>query len=283
MSNQNTTPDTSTYVLGRGKVYFSELLPNGLPAGYRFVGNVPEITAAVDSENYEHFRSTQGLRVKDLDIIIQQSINWTATLENMDKDNLALFFSAEKDSAYANPAIAGFSGVAVVTAGKMESAATGGLWYQLMNTDGEIAVDIDATKLSLASTNATPVALVKDTDYILDAVTGKVFFLDSSAVQTIITNGEGVSATLTADATAKAITKHGSGSKGETNVAVKFELINAQTDDVEIIFDLHKAGVTANGDANFISDEVAQLPLTLAVEANDAFPEPMSYYDLRVA
>lgn len=281
MSQQNTTPDTSTYVLGRGKMYFSEIGTDGLPVGYRFVGNVPEVTATVESENYEHFRSTQGLRTKDLDIIIQQSINWTAALENMNKENLAIFFSAEADSTFANPSIAGFAGATVVADGKMESAATGGLWYQIMNSDGEWASDITGTDLTLESTNATPVTLVEDTDYILDTVTGKVFFLDSSAVQTIITNSEGVTADLAANAGAGVVAKYGAGASGETNLAIRFELINAQTDAVEIAFDLHKAGVTSNGDAGFISDEVAQLPLTISVEANDAFTNPMDYYDYR--
>jgi hypothetical protein len=112
MSQQNTTPDTSTYVLGRGKMYFSDIsATTGKPLAWRFVGNVPEVTATVESENYEHFRSTQGLRVKDLDIILQQSINWTAALENMDKENIKIFFSAEEDSTFVNPAITGFTGV----------------------------------------------------------------------------------------------------------------------------------------------------------------------------
>src|SRR6056297_2886203 len=155
MSQQNRTPETSTYVLGRGRMYFSALNTDGTPAGYRFVGNVPEVTATVDSENYEHFRSTQGLRTKDLDIIIQQSLNWTAALENMNKENLAIFFSAEEDSTFANPTIAGFSGVTLVADGNMESAATGGLWYQLVNADGEIATDIDTDDLTLSSTNVS--------------------------------------------------------------------------------------------------------------------------------
>jgi len=262
-------------------MYFSALNTDGTPAGYRFVGNVPEVTATVDSENYEHFRSTQGLRTKDLDIIIQQSLNWTAALENMNKENLAIFFSAEEDSTFANPTIAGFSGVTLVADGNMESAATGGLWYQLVNADGEIATDIDTDDLTLSSTNVSPVELTLDTDYKVDTVTGKVFFLDTTPIQTIISGDEGVTATLAANATAGAVTKYGSGTKGETNVAIQFELINAQTDAVEVIFDLHKATVTANGDAGFISDEVAQLPVTIGVEANDAFDNPMDYYDLR--
>ena len=106
MGAANTTPDTSTYVLGRGKMSFAEIQADGTPTGgYRFVGNCPEVTATVESENYEHFNSTKGLRTKDLDIIIQQSINWTAALENMNKDNLGIFFSAEEDTTFVNPAI----------------------------------------------------------------------------------------------------------------------------------------------------------------------------------
>lgn len=282
MGAQNTTPDTSTYVLGRGKMYFSEILTDGTPAGYRFVGNCPEVTATVESENYEHFRSTQGLRVKDLDIIIQQSINWTAALENMNKDNLGIFFSATEDTSFVNPAITGFAGTTLVADGEMVSAATGGLWYQLYDANTEPATGITAVNaIDLESTNATPVTLTENTDYIVDAETGRVFFLDTSPIQTIITNGEGVTATITADAAAATAAKLGAGSKGETNVAIRFELINAQTDAVELIFFLHKAGVTSNGDAGFISDEVAQLPVSIAVEANDAFDDPMDVIDLR--
>lgn len=283
MSQKNTTPDTSTYVLGRGKLYFAEIDgTTGMPLGYRFVGNVPEVTATVESENYEHFRSTQGLRTKDLDIIIQQSVNWTAALENMDKENMALFFSAEEDLTFVNPAITGFSTQILVIDGALESEATGGKWYQILDATGQLATGITATNnIDLASTNGTPVTLTEDTDYIVDAPTGKVFFLDTSPIQTIISGSEGVTATLTADAAAEATAKLGAGSKGETNVAIKFELINAQTDKIEMIFELHKAGVTSNGDAAFISDEVAQLPISIAVEQNDAFDDPMTIYDRR--
>lgn len=281
MSQQNTTPETSTYVLGRGKLFFSNIGTDGMPTGFRFVGNCPEVTASLESENYEHFRSTNGLKQKDLDIITQQAIKWTATLENMDKDNLGIFFAADQDLSFVNPAITGFSGITLVPAGFMVSAATGGRWYQIVDATGQACIGALAAKIALASTNATPASLVKDTDYILDVETGRVFFLDSAKVQTIITNAEGVKATVTADAGAKVTAKLGAGTKGETNVAIRFELINAQTDAVEMIFELHKAGVTPNGDVNFISDEVAQLPLTIAVEQNDAFDNPMDIYDLR--
>ena len=282
MSQQNTTPDTSTYVLGRGKMYFAAIGADNMPLGYRFVGNCPEVTATVESENYEHFRSTQGLRTKDLDIIIQQSVNWTASLENMDKENIALFFSAAEDTTFVNPAITGFADLTLVADGEMVSAATGGLWYQLLDATGQLATGITAVNnIELKSTNGTPVTLTEDTDYIVDAATGKVFFLDTSPIQTIISGSEGVTATLTADAAAEATAKLGAGSQGETNVAIKFELINAQTDSVEMIFELHKAGVTSNGDAGFISDEVAQLPISIAVEQNDAFDNPMTIYDRR--
>lgn len=283
MSQRNTTPDTTSYVLGRGKMYFASILSNGKPSGYRFVGNVPEVTATVESENYEHFRSTQGLRTKDLDIIISQAVNWTASLENMDKENLALFFSAEVDSGYTNPAIAGFTAQTLVADGYLEHAgsASGGLWYQILNASGMPCVDIDSSKLTVTSTESSPVTLVKDTDFELDAVTGKIFFLNTAKTQAIVSANKGVTAALTADAGALAAKRYEAGNKGETNVAIMYEVINAQTDAVELVFYLHKAGVTANGDANFISDEIATLPISIAVEQNDAYDAPMSYVDLR--
>lgn len=281
MSQANTTPDTATYVVGRGKMYFAEILADGSPDIYRFVGNCPEVTATVESENLEHYRSTEGLRIKDLDIILQTSINWTAILENMDNENLEIFFAAEQDTTYTNPAITGFTGVTLVPDGNMKSAATGGGWYQIVDASGEVVAGIDKSNLTLESTNATPVTLVEGTDYVVMEDVGMVYFNDTTAIQTVISNDEGVTADLSADAGATALKKYGAGSSGETNVAIKFDLINAQTDAVEVSFFLHKAGVTPNGDAGFISDEVAQLPISIAVEANDAYDNVMDFIDHR--
>lgn len=281
MSQLNTNPDTSTYIVGRGKMYFADIQADGTPGVYRFVGNCPEVTATVESETYEHFRSTQGLRIKDLDIVLQTSINWTASLENMDKENMSIFFSATEDSVYANPAITGFTGATLVADGAMKSAATGGGWYQLVDGSGEIVAGIDKANLTLESTNGTPVTLTDVTDYVVMEDTGMVYFNDTAPIQTIISGAEGVTADLAADAGAAVLAKLGAGSAGETNVAIKFDLINAQTDAVEVSYFLHKAGVTANGDAGFISDEVAQLPISIGVEANDSYDNVMDIIDHR--
>jgi hypothetical protein len=281
MSQLNTNPDTSTYIVGRGKMYFADILADNTPGVYRFVGNCPEVTATVESETYEHFRSTQGLRIKDLDIVLQTSINWSAALENMDEENLQIFFAASVDALYSNPAITGFTDATLVADGDMKSAATGGGWYQIVDADGEPVAGIDKANLTLSSTNGTPVVLTDVTDYVTMEDTGMVYFNDTVPIQTIISGSEGVTATMAADAGASVLTKLGAGSAGETNVAIKFDLINAQTDAVEVSFFLHKAGVTANGDAGFISDEVAQLPITIAVEANDGYDNVMDIIDHR--
>ena len=105
--------------------------------------------------------------------------------------------------------------------------------------------------------------------------------MDSAAIQTAITNGEGITATVTADAAAKATAKLEAGLKGESNVALRFEQINAQTDVVEIVYEIHKAGVTPNGDAAMIGDEIISMPINIAVEQNDAYDAPMTIRDLR--
>jgi hypothetical protein len=288
MGAQSTNPDTTTYLLGRAKVFFSSINDSGEPNGFRFVGNVAEITATVDSETYEHYRSTQSLRQKDLDIAVQQSQNWTMTLENLNKGNLAIFFAATEDTSFVNPSITGFADTVLVIDGEMQSDADddGGLWYQLVDADGNLATGITTTNnLTLESTNATPVTLTEDTDYEVNTTTGRVYFLDTAPIQTIITNGEGVTATVTADASAATVAKLGAGSSAETNAAVRIEVINANTsstvDQIDMIMDIHKAGITANGDSNWISDEAAQLPISLAVEVNDAYDNPMDIFDLR--
>lgn len=79
------------YVFGRGVCYFAPFDANNRPMGERDLGNVPGLTLTVTSEKAEHFSSRSGLRRKDLSVTISVAFDATVTIEDMSKENLALF------------------------------------------------------------------------------------------------------------------------------------------------------------------------------------------------
>ena len=284
MSQQNTTQNSAEYILPRGRMFIGDISSTtGKPdSGLMFIGNCPEVTFSSESEVYDHYRSTSALKFKDISAELQLTLTGTAVLESVSKETLAMFFSGSHDSTFINPAITGFADQVLVADGEMVSAATGGRWYFVMDADGNIANSITATNaIELKSTNATPVTLTEDTDYVVDKEAGRVFFLDTSPIQTIISGAEGVTCSLTADATALASTRVNAGTGSSVSKAIVYETLDSLENDMAIRMTIHKGKITPNGDANFVSDEVMQLPISIAVEQSDYFDQPIDIDLLR--
>jgi hypothetical protein len=78
-----------TYFSGQGKVYIAPATA-GVPGAFRYVGNVPILNVALETDVLEHKESTSGQRLTDLRIIRGKSSKFSFTLEEFNKDNLAL-------------------------------------------------------------------------------------------------------------------------------------------------------------------------------------------------
>ena len=48
---------TPNYTLGRGKVYFARFTAGQTPGPFRYVGNSPEFSLAVETEMLDHFNA----------------------------------------------------------------------------------------------------------------------------------------------------------------------------------------------------------------------------------
>lgn len=274
--NATGSPSSSEYQIGGGVLYIAELLASGLPGAFRKVGNVPEITMTVGTETYEHKSSQTPVPVQDFSAIIAVTAGGKFSLENKSAENLALFFLGEA-SAYTNPAIAGFSGVALVAAGA--GNLVGNSFYQIMTAAGLPAMGITAAnKIALTTTNATPVTLQLTTDYTVDLVTGMVFIKASTAVNTAISGAEGINCTLTADVSASLVDKVAVLSDTSKKVAMKLVSINSADNNKVTIYDFHKVSLAADGDTGLITTEVSGLPMSFQVEENSAFTNRVDLY-----
>ena len=85
-----TSPSTSNYFVGKGKLYFDRLTAAGVSTGERDLGNAPAVVITPNVEQLEHFSSRTGIRSKDLSVNVQQSATVKFTLDEYTLDNIAL-------------------------------------------------------------------------------------------------------------------------------------------------------------------------------------------------
>lgn len=90
------SPNVENYTLGKGVVFFDQKnLGTGLYVGERDLGNAPAFAFNVALEKLEHFSSRGGLKAKDKEIISQITPGVTFTLDEINKENLALLTLAD--------------------------------------------------------------------------------------------------------------------------------------------------------------------------------------------
>lgn len=83
--------NTSSYTLGRGKVFFKGDLPAGLDAsGFRDLGNCTDFSIAFESETKEHQRLLDGLKTIDKTVLVSQKMTVSLTLDELNLNNLAM-------------------------------------------------------------------------------------------------------------------------------------------------------------------------------------------------
>lgn len=89
--------EPQNYTVGRGKIYFARFKPGTqIPAGYRYMGNSPEFNMSIESEDLDHFSSDYGIREKDDSVPLQVTRTGSMVTDNINPDNISLFFFGEK-------------------------------------------------------------------------------------------------------------------------------------------------------------------------------------------
>lgn len=155
---------TNNYTLGRGKLYFQK---EG-ESFFRYFGDTNAISMTQESENLDHFSSDEGVRVKDASVTLQNDLSGQFTTENIDANNLALFFqgSAGDDTVGAATGInEDFTDVQL------------GTYVQLGVTPSRPEGVGNITNIVVVNAGDT---LASGVDYDLDATTGMLYIRDDS-------------------------------------------------------------------------------------------------------
>lgn len=165
---------SNNLVLGRGKVYFDRFLPGTeTKTGERYLGSTAAFSVSAETQELEHYSSEAGLRVKDESVTLQVDYTGAMTVENINQDNVALFFFGTAETA----TIAADTGVTEDFTAEVDR------FYQLGMTaskpEGIENVESVAVVRNPDTDNET---LTLDTDYTLDAQGGYVGIMEGGAV-----------------------------------------------------------------------------------------------------
>jgi hypothetical protein len=258
------TTRVADYNLGRGIVYISQLDgTSGLPVEYRDIGNVSAFNLSLDVEELIHRSSRSGLSTVDKRITISTTINFNFIAEELNAENLALFFSGASTTA-TNPAVAGI--------GQYEASDSlvKGRWYPIYHqTTGVRAMNLteqgDVTVVhDLAGANDT---LVFTTDYTVDLVMGMVYLNTTGSTAVA---GNTLHITLAADAAPTTpLSQVRGATTSSVDYALKFIGENPADSDQRYEVELHSVQMTADGDFSLIAEsDISQMPISGTAQSN---------------
>lgn len=237
---------TKNYTLGRGKVYFSRFKSGTqVPEGFNYIGNTPEFNLTIESENLDHYSSDAGIREKDDSVPLEVSRTGSFTTDDIQPDNVALFFFGEKSTV---------TQAIVASAPETFTDVVLGRAYKLGITDSNPTgyMGINATGFGIV-VDATP--LVEDTDYTVDLANGIVTLLETA---TNVVNGDDMVVTYAvAGSTRDRVIS------GSTPVEGAMMYVANNPKGANFNYYLPYVKITPNGDYALKGDEWQQIPFNI--------------------
>ena len=86
------------YVLGRGRIFVAKIdADTEKPGPFRYVGNTTEFNLTAETEDLEHTDSDRGINEVDDQVQLSVTRSGTLTMDDIQRQNLALFFFGTAD------------------------------------------------------------------------------------------------------------------------------------------------------------------------------------------
>lgn len=256
----------NNYVLGRGKVFFDRFAPGTLVSekGERFFGNCPEFSTSASADTLDHYSSTGGMKVKDASVDLQINRTGTFTCDNINGQNVALFFSGTATDV-----------VQAASTGATEALTLyKGRYYQLGKTAANPAGVRRVTNLVIETTGGTPVTVAAAGNYEFDAARGRLYVLDDA---TDIVDGTEYDFTYDLQAsTGEVVVSENSTIYG----AIRFVADNATGENRDYYLPYVK--LSPNGDYSLIGDDWQTIGFNMEILKLDDATESMYITDIPV-
>lgn len=240
--------------IGRGKLYFSTFVSGHTAKDWRFLGNATSFAISIQSEKLDHFSSTSGVRVKDKSVTLQTNRTGTLVLDDINTENLALFFFGSQSD---------LTQTSQTNQTETFAAVKKGYYYQL-GISGNNPTGVRSVS------NVVITGKTLGSDYTVDAVRGMIYIPDGSTIV------EGSNVTVTYDRAAKTRKQVISGTY-EIEGALRYLADNPDGEDNDFYMPYVK--LSANGDFNLIADDWVQLPLNVEILEDTAYNRAAIYLD----
>lgn len=240
------------YVVGRGEIHFAAFINEDQQhRGFRYIGNTPEFSLNLESENLDHFSSERGLRDKDASPVIEVARSLSIVTDEIKPENLAMFLLG-------TTAVVADAGGAVVEEA-IDNVIPGNT-YQL----GESAADgvgnmgvtfpgSGGTLFTVTDDAGTPVTFDATDDYLVDPVRGLLTIVEGGA----ITDGTNLLVSYTVEAKSRQRTTAGA---VQVAGALKFVEYNAYGENK--VWNIPSVSLSPNGDLNLKAEDWQQIPLS---------------------
>ncbi len=221
------------YFSGQGKVYAAEVSA-GVPGPFKYLGNVPALSFALEVDKLEHKESSSGQRLTDLSLIREKKASMTATLEDFNADNLARVLWGTK------------------------STVTGGTITNEVLPTGLVAGDfvrlqhLDISAVTVRDSAGSPATLVAGEDYrVSSAKHGMIEILDPT----------GFTQPFKVDYTSAAVTNVTVLTESQKTYWLRFEGLNTADSNAPVLVEFYKVQLDPAREFSLIGDEVAQFEM----------------------
>lgn len=245
------------YFSGQGELLIAERdSVTGLPLGYRPVGNVPDLKITNAPSNLEHKESRTGNRSTDLRLQTELKVGFSFTLENLNKENLALALRGKATSVVGASVTAEASKVYL------------GLVMALKHAKVSAVVVKKAAATLVAYTNpATPY------DYKVNAAMGSIEWSATPSTSGLVDGDEvAIDYTHAAQEVVEGLTE------GTSERFLRFEGLNTADENSPVIVDIFRAAADPLKELALISDTVGQFVLEGSIYADPLRPAGTSPY-----
>ncbi len=170
----------NNYVLGKGEVYFGRFGADiNARVGERYMGNTPEFNVTIESEKLDHFSSDRGIREMDQSVILEVTRSGTMTCDNINPENVALFFFGTASVLTVLQTTITNEQVPITKEGH-----TYQLGESLQNPSGNRGIvypGVSGTLFAAKVAGTGGATLVHGTDFILDPELGRIEILKGGA------------------------------------------------------------------------------------------------------
>jgi hypothetical protein len=137
-----TSPNTGNYQVGKGIVSFKQTGD----ADYRDLGNVTDLVFTPNVTTLDHFSSREGVKKKDLQIVLQQEGTLKMTMEEITAKNMAMMLNGAVDElAVGGPTVEIFGAPAITGAVRFVGTnsvgprITADFWNVTFTPDGDFS------------------------------------------------------------------------------------------------------------------------------------------------